>query len=79
MDLNDSNKEKEISVENNDGRIFIELDPLKTESKLLIKSAEKPSSLKLNNEKRKFEWNKDKGLIETNLNKETKAQIEIVY
>ena len=79
IDLNDSNKEKDISMENMNSKISIDIEPLKTESKLLIKSADKPSVIKLNNENIKFDWNKDKGLIEMNLNKETKAQVEITY
>ena len=79
IDLNDSNKEKDISMENINGKISIDIDPFKAESKLLIKSASEPSSVKLNNGNIKFEWNKDKGLIETNLNKGTKAKVEIIY
>ena len=66
-------------MENKNGNVFLEINPLQTESELLIKSENKPASLKLNNENIKFDWNKDKGLIETGLKEGTKAKIEIIY
>ena len=79
VELEDSGKEKNISMENKKDNISVEVAPLKVESKLFIKSEIEPASLKLNNKKMEFKWNKDKGLIETNLSKETKVKIEIQY
>jgi hypothetical protein len=77
--LNDSDKEKNISMDAGKGKVSIIINPLQIESRLLIKSDTKPSSVKLNNENLKFEWNDVKGQIQTSLNKGTKAQIEILY
>ena len=79
VDLNDSDKEKSISVENENGKIILKVDTLKLNSKIFIKSEIKPSSVSLDGSKIKFNWNKDTGIIETELNKETKANIKVFY
>ena len=79
IDLNDSDREKNISMEAGKGKSSIIIEPLHIKSQLLIKSAAKPLALKLNGENIKFDWNKDSGLIKTSLNKGTKANIEILY
>ena len=79
VDLNDSDKEKSISLENENGKIVIQIEHLKLNSKLLIKSEIKPSSVSLDGSKVKINWDKDTRIIETELNKETQANIKVLY
>ncbi len=79
VDLNDSDNEKNITVKNENGKVVIHAEPIKLNSKILIKSEIKPSSVSLNDSKVKFKWTKDTGIIETELNKETQANIEVHY
>ncbi len=79
VDLNDSDKEKNISIENKKGKLLIHSDALKLRSKFLIKSERKPKSVIVNDSKVEFNWNKNPGIIETNLDKNTEAEIKILY
>lgn len=79
IDLNDSDKRKDISLENKNGKIILNIDPLKIGSKLVIKSDREPALVTLNGKETKYNWGKDKGIIETDLNKEIKAKVEINY
>ena len=71
-----STSEKEIV---NVSSINFNFTSPKSISKLLIKSEIKPSSVSLDGSKIKFNWNKDTGIIETELNKETQANIKVLY
>ena len=79
VDLNDSDKEKNISMESDKSKITLNAEPLKIDSKLLIKSGSEPASVTLNGKELKYNWNKNTGMIETNLIEGTKANIEITY
>jgi alpha-glucosidase (family GH31 glycosyl hydrolase) len=79
VDIKDSNKEKNISIENENAKFLLKVDSLRTDSKLLIKSEVEPVSAKINGDNLKYDWNKDTGIIECSLKKETSALIEIIY
>ena len=78
IDLNDSDKEKIISMTNESGKIFLKIDPLKSNSRLNIKLETEPKSVSINGSQVKYNWNEDKGIVETDLKKETQAIIEVL-
>ncbi|MFO7447927.1 MAG: glycoside hydrolase family 31 protein [Ignavibacteriaceae bacterium] len=77
VDLFDSDKEKNIAMQNDEGRIILEIDPLTNNSKLIIRSEEEPSAILLNNEKINYNWQKDKGIIELSIESNIQTNIDI--
>ena len=79
VDLNDSDKEKNISMESDNRKITLIIEQLKIALKLSIKSGSEPISVSLNGKEMEYNWNKVTGMVETNLNERTKAKIEILF
>lgn len=77
VDLNDADKEKNISIENENEGLIIHLDALKIKSKIYIKSKTEPSKVIINDTNTEYNWDKSTGFIETEISNDTMVNIKI--